>query len=62
MTRLSFEQEQALIARGRSLQGDAIQKAVVGLFRLPGKLAEAIARGLSGGNSADAGHEGRRPA
>lgn len=57
MPRYNFAQEQILIARGRNLQSQAIRQGFAALFRLPGRLADAL------GNRAKAAREeGHRPA
>ena len=50
MTKLSFDQQQALVARGRGLQNRAIRSAFAALYHLPARLLEAL--GQRGGASA----------
>lgn len=56
---LSFDQRQAALARGRSLQTQAIRGAFAALYHLPARLLEAL--GQRGG-SADANRDGHHAA
>ncbi len=62
MPHYNFAQEQALMARGRGLQAQAIRQGFAVLFRLPGRLANASSQRLAAANSKDDGREGHRTA
>lgn len=55
MTYLSFEQRQAALARGRSLQTQAIREAFAAVYHLPGRLLEALSQRDA---AKTAGHKG----
>ncbi len=59
MTHLNFEQEQALIARGRGLQGQAIRTFASTLYHLPDMVMEALGQREASSNDA---HKGQHAA
>jgi hypothetical protein len=59
MTHLSFDQRQAALARGRSLQTQAIRQAFAALYLLPARLLEALSHRDA---AKTAGHKGHHAA